>query len=621
MSSEPEVIPEDELSPNDWQLIADWIHQEFDRRQRERRHIELQWDQVDRQVRMENVTLPDDPSWWPETELPLQSETLELLTADARRLLFPADRGFFSAVAALEEGDLQNLDWDGFVGPGVTPVQEAIKSRGPQAFANELVTAMLSKYHNRYRLRDAVDGINTEAFKYGEFIAECRTINSESFTMDYRGETKGRYPALVAHSMREHYLDDSPTRLFKDGLEVSPGIIRQNFMDLNDIRLAAAGSTDPIDSFGGWKPDNLDGLEGSLSTHPSNNVSSSGVHHRREGRTPLPPIHVEQINFSGDLVVPRGSGRAIYLPNVQVTMATENGRVIRYRENEFPFNTYITGTYHDDFVGSVHSSSPLMKGASIAAAATRAMKEMMAVAALNAGPIIKYDHYDQTYTATGGPVVHPRAMWSALTNPEVIEIGSLSEAREVYLLLLQQYQDQTGITAPRLGQQTKSHQTAFAVDTEVTRGMVRTVDYVRSVMHGALQSFLHMEYEMAKSLDDEELVNIPNFDGFIRASGQNLPQIVEFDITGAGTPLEERERKAAEVGAIQTLIQIEPIARQLGSRKPLDIDEARNQIARAGGITDTSALFPDSAPAGATPGIEAAPGIPGTGEGTGAPAA
>lgn len=591
MSNEPEEIPEDELSPNDWGLIADYIKQEQERRKLERKDIERQWDAVDRQVRMENIRAVDDPAWWPETELPLQSETLELLTADARRLLFPADRDFFFASVDLQDEDLQKLNWDGFIGPelGRTPIQETIKSRGPQAFANELAAAKLRRYHGLYRHRNAVDGLNTEAFKYGSFIGQVRIVNADTFTEDYRGTVKGKYPALVAYSIRDHYLDDSPTRLFKDGLEISPGIIRHYYMDINDGRLAASGSKDPRNQLGGWKPENVDDLTAST-------TASDGI----------PPNHVELINFDGDLVVPRSGGRAIYLPNVKVTVAPQNGQVIRYRENEFKFNTYISGTYHEDFVGNVYSSSPLMKGITISNSATRALKEMMGVAAMNARPPVKYDTFDVNYAAEGGPRMEPGALWDAQSNPETIEVGSLPEAMAVYQVLIAQYQDMSGVTAPRLGQQTKSHQTAFAVDTEVTRGMVRTVDYVRDVMHGAMQTVLHMEYAMARTLKAEVPVFLPNFGGFVMASGANLPKTVEFEVTGAGTPIEERERKSALIGSLQTLIQLAPIVAQIGG-KPIDIAEAQRQIAKAGGHIDTSALFPES-PAGAVP--PAAPGGP-----------
>ncbi|NUP96652.1 MAG: hypothetical protein HUU28_10865, partial [Planctomycetaceae bacterium] len=74
------------------------------------------------------------------------------------------------------------------------------------------------------------------------------------------------------------------------------------------------------------------------------------------------------------------------------------------------------------------------------------------------------------------PRIAPYEIWRTLTKPEVVAVGNPAGLLQVYLGYLKQYEDLTGVSAPRLGAQTKSHTTAFAVDAEITRGLVRTVD-------------------------------------------------------------------------------------------------------------------------------------------------
>src|SRR6185437_1428856 len=75
----------------EWKGIADYIVDEFHRRKDLRKDLDRYWKEIDRQIAMEPNTqlkkLPDgsidaQKRWMSETELPLQAQALEVLTAD-----------------------------------------------------------------------------------------------------------------------------------------------------------------------------------------------------------------------------------------------------------------------------------------------------------------------------------------------------------------------------------------------------------------------------------------------------------------------------------------------------------------------------------------------------------
>lgn len=584
------------FTPNDWSTIAEFIFDEKSRRAKNREDLEEQWDQVEFQVSMKELPKRDgDPNWWPRLQLPLQAETLELLVADTRRLLFPPGKHWVAAHSSLTDKDLANLKFDSFL--GIEPLNKMIDDRGPQAFADAIVVGILENFHGRYEFRDFWDLLHAQAFQYGAFVGRVINVERDKFSNEFRGVTRKseRFPVLAPANIREVYLDDAPSKVLHEGMMIAPGVIRAYEMDLSDALLAAKkGSTDPTSERGGWMPQALKELQP-----------------KKE-----PKNHVDVIEMEGDFVVPRSRGKSMFLPNVMVTAIKGEGSptVVRYREREFPFRSYIHGSYHREEVGSPYGTSPLIKGAPLHKAATDALNTLLGAAMLNAGPPIAYSPDDHYLAAEGGPKLEPFAQWEAISEPKAIVTGKVGELLQVYLAYLQQYADLTGITAPRLGQQTKSHQTAFAIDTEQTRSQMRTVDYARSVMNGPLRSFLHMEYEMAKKRGSTRIF-LKDYNGWVDIEGSQLPEIVEFDVHGAGAPAEEREKEQKALQALQTVLSLEPLVLQLKASgaavTPLNLDNVRADILRRGGIFEQEAIF---APAlggvpGTTPGGPDVPGV------------
>src|SRR5690554_5037638 len=102
--AEKTVSVSQSIEQRDLPLIAQSIVDELRAREKRRADLEKQWKEIDRQLRMEpevshkllaNGKRDPKRAWMPEIELPLQAQTLEMLMADVRRLLFPANRDWF----------------------------------------------------------------------------------------------------------------------------------------------------------------------------------------------------------------------------------------------------------------------------------------------------------------------------------------------------------------------------------------------------------------------------------------------------------------------------------------------------------------------------------------------
>src|SRR6187549_3584813 len=104
----------------DFETIAEFIVEEKDRRKKKRKDMERDWDEIDRQLAMTpktdykrglNGVTKKGMEWLPEIELPLQAQTLEILCADARRMLFPDNGPWFRAHALITDEYLRKVDF------------------------------------------------------------------------------------------------------------------------------------------------------------------------------------------------------------------------------------------------------------------------------------------------------------------------------------------------------------------------------------------------------------------------------------------------------------------------------------------------------------------------------
>lgn len=578
----------------DWATAAEFIKAEHERRRDapKRSALEKQWKEIDRQVAMEAAPRKSPEGgkagdWMPAIELPLQASALEVLTADARRLKFPRTSEWYLAHTELSDEYATRFQDRREDNPLIGDKSMGMKL--DQETSDALAKGAIDHYHRIYNFRQQIDALDIEAFKYGTYAARVIQVLLPKFASDYRGVKKDRTlgPAVVPVSIKNLFLDDSPQFVMQEGVSIAPAHIRTYFQKLDDLLVAA--KTGGVDR--GWIESNMKKLE------------PLGDQGENRG-------HVELLEWEGDLVIPRSQGR-IFLPNIVLTVAVGSGGpwVVRFRESKSPFRSYVVGNYQRDDLTTPYGTSPLLKGRPIQEAATEVANRLIAAGALNAEPPISWDNSDSMLKATGGPIIAPGAQWAA-DDPSSIKvhaIGNVSDLLQAYIGLLQQYEDLTGVTAPRRGASAKSHTTAFSTDVENVRGLVRTEDFVVSQEQGPLSSILYMEYEIIKkSLTSPTPIYIgtAGMEGFVNLHREDIADNAVFFVQGSAGPGTKREKQQSVVQAFQIAAQLSQISMQMGG-PTLNFNEGFKEIFEAADVTNPERF------------ITSAQGVPNAADGVG----
>ena len=586
------------FTQRDKDQLALWLRSEWEARAKRRRDSgrEKLWKEVDRQVRMEpDLRLKRDPNsdlpllgkeWLPELELPGQRQALEVLCADSRRLLFPKGKDWFNAHVKMTDQGIEKLGRRSLVAGD----EMEVPSNPDQEDMDKLVEGYLRWLHGRYNLRQQFDMMNAEAFKYGGFVGRLRMVRKTVYMDDstsVKRETD-MYPVFFAKSIKTTYLDDSSHRMFDEGIYQGPSIIEEYWIRDQDLMLASMrGSTDPDSANGGWLPDQVKKIE------PDDNGN----------------VHV--LEMEGDIVIPRKTGRSMFIPNAIATVANSGTepRTIRLRFNSMPFCSYITSPYHVEDVHDPYGTGPLGMGAMVQMMATESGSRWWQAAALNTDPPLKYDPNDPFMAAMGGPEVFPGAKWKTTGMIEPVQIGDLTALINAYITFTNQYSDLTGVLPARLGAQTVSHTTAFAKDAELQRGASRTVDYTDSVQDDPMVQLLAKEYELGRKFRGTRSFYIKEFGGFVDVQSDQLPDTVEFEVLGSAGPLDEQQKDARKQAAFLTVVQLE----QLKAALPPAAEMVRNmqqEILQDAGVVDTSKFL--AQPSTPVPGGVGGPGqLPG----------
>lgn len=604
VSAEGKASKDRRFNAKDFATIAEFVTDTLAQRKSRREDREKLWKDIDRQVAMtpetghkRNADGSPDPqkAWMPELELPLQAQTLEMLTADARRLIFPSTGPWHAPHAALTDEYMNRVEFDSLIAGDENDLPSTIN----QDNADKLVQGAIEHWARQYDFKGNIDLINVEAFKYGMGMGRARMVTKRVFLNTARGlvKAKQRIPVLFPISVKNTYPDDSRHRLMNEGQLVGGSTVREWHQLLTDVHLAAQrGSSDPNDEDGGWMPDKL-----------------SGIDAEKDGTVKL-------VEMEGDFVVPRRTTENFYIPNAVVTVLIGRqgkkavDRVVRMRFNKQPFTSFIEFPYHFEDVDAAYAASPLMKGHPMQKSAVSALSRLMEAAALQTQPPVSYDSEDREFAATGGPVVRPGAQWGSISDVVPHLMGETSSLFSVYAGLLQQYADVTGITAPRLGQQTVSHTTAFAKDAEIQRGVVRTVDYVRSMLSGPMVEWLHMAYIMGREELQRTTMYIDAYHAFVEIDKDDLPDRVVFEAPGAGLQADEQTAEQQRLQSAQLALQIDAQSIQLGNQPKVDLDALIEQVLRSGGWQDVDQLLSTEgarvqAPPGERPGVSGVPGV------------
>lgn len=625
-----------EFGQSEWDDIAQTIFDTYRKRRDKRRDDQLdkKWREIDRQLRMEpknpHKTLPDgrpdiSRMWMAEMELPLQAQTLEVLTADARRLTIPDSGSWYSATVELSDEYAEHLQGFGFseetgrleLGTEIPAAAMAgdendVPSLFLQKNANELLQGIQDYFRSQYDFGQSLDKINAEAFKYGTGLARGRVVTKAQILSIASGDIREttKFPALIPASIKNHYLDDSPHATMHEGHVIDTGVIQFRKVKFEDIVIAATkGENNPMAVDGGWMPGQLAGIE----TGKDNKL-------------------LDLLEFEGDLIVPRKSGESIVLEGVIVTVIigkskkggkqTTDKRVVRFRFRQTPFNSYTLFPYHCEDLQDAYATSPLMKGRPLQMACVDALNRLLDSAALKNSPPVGYDRTDLYFAQYGGPQIHPYAKWGTVGPVQVYdEIGGDPAVLASMLAnLVNFYYGVTGVQPARLGEQTRSHTTAFAKNIEFQTGQSRTVDYVRNSLKGPLTRWLYMEKHLLGMTltTSPQSVYIEPFDAWMEVTKDALPDNAWYNALGASGPLEAEQKRQERFQAAQQALAIDNLSIQLGQQPAIDRNKLIDAILSEGGWTDIDALKSEPAvaaiPTGTAPPSDA-------GAGTGTPAA
>lgn len=594
IEAEGKVKPKRRFDARDWSFIVEYVISEHERRKTARADRERHWKEIDRQIAMEpDLAFKKLPSgqldvkkvWMAEMELPLQAQALEVLTADADRMLFPDAGPWFRAHAEMTDEYLRGADFQAVVQGDEAEVPSAIN----QDNADKLVEGYLLHLFRQYDLRTRMKRVNAESFKYGMGVARARMETKNVYIHEARGVRKEtqKIPVLVPVSIKNLYLD-TPMASMHSAQMFGDAHIAEDWIKLENLQVAAnKGSNDPSNPEGGWMPKNIKGMVAD-----------------RDGY-----IHI--LELEGDIVVPRETVRSVVIPGAIVTVAVGGAMpggevsraVVRFRFRKHPFSSYLLFPYHYEDVTNPYPASPLMKGRPLQIMAVDALNRLMDAGALKNAPPISYDKTDQHFAATGGPEVFPTAMWGS-SDPNSIkahmEIGGDQAALASVLTLgLNFYAELTGVLPGRVGAQTVSHTTAFAKDAELQRGATRTVSYARQIGNGPIARWLDMAYRMGRETIGRDPVSffIDAYGGFVEVPKDMLPERAIFEWFGAGGPSEEAQKKQMKLEALMMAFKIDQVDLPMGGKPVLNKGAAIEQILREAGWTDVDFLTVDTAPA------------------------
>ena len=566
----------DKIADEDKRQVAEELVKEWRARKDRRKKLGIDdlWDEVDRQIKMRpELSHKQDRygraveglEWLPESETPIQSQSLEMLMADCRRLKFPKNREWFTARAAMNEKYLEKYR------NAESPIADdkgENQTELQQDEADRIAAAVISHIHSQYDFRGAMDKIDAAAFKYGYGVGRLRMVRNKMLGASTNSEKREvKTPVLVPVNTRDVFLDDNADAVKHEGEVVGPNHIIYSTKKLADLK--ASAETDET-----YIAEEIDRLMAD-----------------KEGL-------VDTVELEGDLVY-ESSEAVIVHRNVCVTAAVGRGDgkkdiygLVRIQEG-LDDSSYFIQFYQQEDTDSPYSTSPLMKGAPIARVIAQILNRLMESAQLKNAPPLGYNRDDPAFAVSGGPSIEPYAKWETTDEVNVYDRvgGDPGALFSIYQGLVSMYYDAVGVTPARLGATTKSHTTAFAKDAELSRGESRTVDYVNSCLEGPMTRLLYMEYRLATKNWKKSTVYIPAWNEFAEFEKAHLPDTVHWIAAGAGSPAEDEARQQRRFNAAQSAIQLDSIAVQSGRPPSIDVAALITHILEDGGWTDPDVIL------------------------------
>ena len=555
--------------------LATFCLSELNRRKTspERKALEKTWKEIDRQVEMIPEAKAREP-WHPEFELPFQSSALEILVADTDNMRFAQDGKFFKVMSERDNESLESFEKD---------IQFLGKEEDDSVFSasqNDLdavMQALLMHVHSKYRLSDVFAQLDAEAMKYGICAAKVHAVKRHDFQNQFGGVTRDDnvLPVIVPISVLNFYPDDLEAKALGRGLYLKPLQLNTYQLRAQDILMAANNSEGDMDSAsGGWLKKHVKDLT------PEKNSDL-----------------IELIEAEGDFVI--GSGKdEVFAPNLIVTIAhgkgVETPTVLRIQENPYGFQSIFFDTYFKNGV-KTYGTSPLMKGEVLQKMAQSAAEDTVQVSKLNAKPPLSVNMQDPMYISKGIKV-EPGALWGTAKAPTVNLMGDIGASSAVFQSFSSMWEDVTGVSKTRAGAQTKSHQTASAVQTEKNQGQSRTVKYVRNSEKGFVTNILQAEMAIMRKSFEAQSIYVPEFNGFVTISKDSIPSNVTFTVRGSATNAVDQQQLQARTQTLQGVLALEQTRVAAGGR-PLDMDKiVAKSLAEVFPDSEVEEFFSDQAP-------------------------
>ena len=600
------------LNKRNFDVVASHIVSEYNARKGRRQQIEQEWDDIDRQVKQQAIRMNIDrrtgkiiknKEWQSFYEVPWQALAREVLADDIMRLVFTSNGKYFQSRVdgtKREFDEAQQVFNDVMFLGAMEPDRMLVNSQ----FIGKMVDALLTHGQSLYKYTSEWLKVILDAITYGTYAARYKIISREKYEGEFRNVSKkvSEFPAIVHYPIRNVYLDDSLPAVLHTDEETGPAHIFLSNMRAGSLqRLIKMGSD-------GWVRSASKALA---------DVKTDEV--------------VQLIEMEGDFIVPR-SVDPIYLPSVCITVAVcpGNQQIVRYQELDIS-RSWLTGTYFPS-TGMVdgkilpYGISPLSMGRSIQAGGTCAFNRAVHAAILNAEPPFGYDRNDPTFAADK-PALIPGAAVPTDARIQPYEIGNVAALVSAYQTFKTDYSDATGISATRVGEETKSHTTAYAVNQTLDRAVTRTVEFAKRFQLGTLQTALNLEYAGWKKLLGKSRTPISvysqDFRAFVPVTSKMLPENTYFEVYGVAEQQAELEEQQQDLQTLDFAAKLEQLVAQTsqGQQQPtarvqwgvVQTDLIRERFGSDGTKYIQS---PASVPSGVPAMPAANPGVPGPYPGT-----
>lgn len=499
------------ITRKDWDRVETFLNDELTKRKNSdaRRSHEGIWKEVDRQVQMRPMLKMNrdgsqvDMGWHNVVELGELSKSSENISADVRRILFPASRFWNEPHCDLND----KFPLDPQTGERVQDTVMQIREDGR-------LRAFMTQQHEDFGLKDRVELCVKEALHHGSFVAEVQWEEQDMIYEATKVKKLGA-PVIVPHSMWNCYPDPSPSVLGTQMFYTGSMFIESYLPRYKCEKLVKSGED-------GW-------MVAQWKRVPKDE-------HKTGDETTK---DVKLSTYWGDLVIERNNEDDLFYPNHKAVLM--NGKIVYMAPNKTPYPPLIFKGYERMDVRDPYYISPIIKQSPMQKLSSQLANKFMDGVELDLEPPIVYDGNDPDFVLNGGPVVAPGSKTSTKGSNafQAVKIGDVRSALEGLQFCLNEMKEKLGRPGKPVGDRaTKAEVVKASQDQEVS-----LVDFI-SKMETALRSYLYMQHALNLSELDTYTYYSPEPDDpdFLTLTRADLPKAVHFEVVGARGVLGEEER-------------------------------------------------------------------------------